>query len=221
MNDIERPAMLTRDDALSDLCLDLLPPPTPLRLVRRAILALDIEDSTARTNPIKAWLRQAMYDLVESALGAAGINPGHHDPLVDRGDGVLALIRQDDDVPITLLLDTVIPVLSRSLSIHNELRPARAMRLRSVVHAGEILLDGRGCFGQALDLAFRLLDSPESRATLRRAWPAPLALVVSEDIHRSVVAQGYPGIAEHQFEPRVQVMMAKRPHTGWTHIPNH
>lgn len=219
MNDIERSTALANADLLSDLCLNLLAPPIPLRPVRRAILAVDIENSTTRTNAIKAWLRQGMYELVEGTLAAAGIGGELHDPLVDRGDGVLALIRQTDDVPITLLLDTVIPELSRCLTMHNEQRPERAMRLRVVLHAGEVLHDGRGCFGQALDLAFRLLDSPETRTTLRQAWPAPLALVVSEEIYLSVVTQGYPGIAAQRFEPHVRVTIAERGHTGWTYVP--
>lgn len=230
MNDIERIAapastapariVLPGEDVLSDLCLDLMAPRAPLmRPVRRAILAVDIENSTTRTNPAKAWLRQAMYDLIEAALGVARIGREHHDPLVDRGDGVLALIRQTDDVPTTTLLDTVVPALSRALRSHNERRPDRAMRLRAVLHAGEVLHDGHGCFSQALDLAFRLLDAPATRVALRRAWPAPMALVVSEDIHSSVVAQGYPGIAEHGYEPGVRVMIAEKTHIGWTHVP--
>lgn len=212
---------LVPQDPLSELYLDLLTPTPALHPVRRAILAVDIENSTTRTNPVKAGLRQAMYDLVEGALGAAGIGREQHDPLVDRGDGVLALIRQTDDVPTTLLLDTVVPALSKALSRHNDRRPDRTMRLRAVLHAGEVLHDGRGFFSQALDLAFRLLDSPETRAALRQSWPAPLVLVVSEDIHSSFVAQGYPGIAEHRYEPRVRVLVADRRYTGWTHVPDY
>lgn len=215
MNDTEQPVAVTSRDLPSELYLDML----ELRPVRRVILAVDIEDSTTRNNSIKAWLRQGMYETLEGALNTAGIGRDHRDPLVDRGDGVLALIRQSDDVPITLLLDTVIPALARSLGLHNERRPDHAMRLRAVLHAGDILHDCRGCFGQALDLAFRLLDAPESKQVLRTAWPAPLALVVSEDIYRSVVTHGYPGIAEHWYQPKVRVTVAERQQTGWTHVP--
>lgn len=219
MDDTKQPPGLTCEDLSTDLALDVLATPTPLRPVRRVILAVDIENSTTRNNSLKACLRRSMYDLVERSLTVAGIGYEHHDPLIDRGDGVLALVRQSDDVPIVLFLDTVVPTLSRSLNSYNERYPDRAMRLRAVLHAGEILHDGHGCFGQALDLAFRLLDSPDNKAILHDAWPAPLALIVSEDIYRSAVTQGYPGIVEHLFEPRVRILLSGRQHTGWTYIP--
>jgi len=37
------------------------------------------------------------------------------------------------------------------------------MRPRAVVHAGEVHMDKRGCYGAAIDVAIRLLDSPRSR----------------------------------------------------------
>jgi len=51
-------------------------------------------------------------------------------------------------------------------------------------------------FGEALDIAFRLLDSPRAKKALRMTID-PLALVISGDIYRSVVRQGYQGIDQH------------------------
>jgi len=34
------------------------------------------------------------------------------------------------------------------------------MRLRTVMHAGEVHVDGRGFYGDDLDSAFRLLEAP-------------------------------------------------------------
>jgi hypothetical protein len=56
-----------------------------------------------------------------------------------------------------------------------------------LVHAGEVNYDGYGCFGEALDIAFRLLDAPGVKKALRSA-PDPLTLVVSDDIYRTDVA---------------------------------
>jgi GTP diphosphokinase / guanosine-3',5'-bis(diphosphate) 3'-diphosphatase len=47
------------------------------------------------------------------------------------------------------------------VSLGKQFRKAtEARRLRVVLHAGEVHYDGNGCFGEALDIAFRLLDAP-------------------------------------------------------------
>lgn len=182
-------------------------------------MAVDIEASTARTNPDKIKLRAAMYHLFEAALHAAGISRRHRDPLIDRGDGILALIHPTDHTPKTLLLNPVIPTLARLLVKHNAHHPRDRFRLRAVIHAGEVHYDRRGCFGEALDIAFRLLDAPELKTTLRRTG-TPLVLVVSDLIYRSVVRHGYDGIDNRTFQPLIRVKIASQEHCGWIHLPN-
>src|ERR1041384_300891 len=74
----------------------------------RSIIAVDVEGSTAKLNSAKAHIRRAMYAQFESALLAAGITEANRDPLVDRGDGVFALVRPVDEVPKTVILDTFV-----------------------------------------------------------------------------------------------------------------
>ena len=140
----------------------------------RSIIAIDIERSTspARTNPIREELRNEAYRLLGTAMRTAGISDGHCDPLADRGDGVLALIHPADEVPKTLLLNPLVPVLvtllaERNASLGTAERYRRELRLRVVIHAGEIHYDGKGYFGEALDVAFRLLDAPRLKDRLR------------------------------------------------------
>ncbi|MFD8493436.1 hypothetical protein [Amycolatopsis sp. NPDC059657] len=185
----------------------------------RVMLALDIEGSTARTNPAKAELRRVMYELLEEALRAGGISEAHRDALVDRGDGVLVLIRPVDEVPKTALLNPVIPTLTKLLAAHDALHPDHRFRLRAVVHAGEVHYDGHGNFGEALDVAFRLLDAPAVKAALEQT-DAPVALVVSDDIYRCVVKHGYEGIDVVRFDPLVTLQLAGIQHRGWVHIPD-
>jgi hypothetical protein len=189
----------------------------------RAIVALDIERSTSRPNPIKGELRNKTYELFEAALRKAGIDSCHHDRFVDRGDGILALIHPVDQAPKPLLLNSAVPVLSRLLSDYNAGLPQhnqqqRQLRLRVVMHAGEIHYDANGCFGEALDVAFRLLDAARVKRTLRDIAD-PLVLVVSEDIYRSVVRHGYDGIDHDSFRQLVRVQVAGKRHPGWIHIP--
>lgn len=176
----------------------------------RAIVAVDTADSTARNNTGKARLRHDMYEMFESALSTAGIENDHHDPLIDRGDGILAIIHPT--VPKTLLLDTVLPELGKQLTKQDDLR------LRAVVHAGEVHYDRRGCFGEALDLSFRLLDAPELKLLLRESAEA-LAIVLSEDIYRTVVRHGYDRIEADSFAPLVWTQMAGQTHRGWVRLP--
>ncbi|MEV4318512.1 hypothetical protein [Actinocrispum sp. NPDC049592] len=181
----------------------------------RVILAVDIEDSTSRTNTAKAALRRVMYELLEECLIAAGVPEEYRDPLVDRGDGILVLIHPVDEVPKTLLLSAVAPILETLLSRNADQFPGQKLRLRAVVHAGEVHYDGRGCFGEALDVAFRLLDAEEVKERFRQV-ASPLLLVVSDDIHQSVVRHGYDGINTRDYVPAAFVNVAGTVRLGWS-----
>jgi hypothetical protein len=189
----------------------------------RAIVALDIEQSTRRPDPVKAELRGMMYELFEAALRSAGIQRCCRDRFVDRGDGVLALIRPVRRAPKAILLNQAIPALSRLLADYNDALPGasraqRLLRVRAVVHAGEVNYDANGCFGEALDVAFRLLDAARVKRALRAA-DDPLILVVSGDIYQSVVRHGYDGIDQDAFQPMVRVHVAGNRYCGWVQVP--
>jgi class 3 adenylate cyclase len=189
----------------------------------RTILAVDIESSTTRTNPIKAELRTTLYELFDAALCSAGICERHRDRFFDRGDGALALIHPVEQGSKVPLLSRALPTLNQLLTDYNASLPRlgraeRPLRIRVVVHAGEVHYDVNGCFGEALDVAFRLLDAPPVKKALRVA-ASPLILVVSEDIYRSVVRQRYDGIDQDTFHPLVRVQIAGDRYRGWIHSP--
>jgi hypothetical protein len=183
----------------------------------RSIFAIDIEGSTRRTDPAKAHLRRSMYNLLEQALYAGGLTGPYRDPFIDRGDGVLALIHPVDQAPKTVLLDTVVPSLGALLAEHNVSHPTRPFRLRAVVHAGEVTYDDNGCFGEALDVAFRLLDADSVKRTLG-ATQAPMVLVVSDDVHRCVVRHGYDGIDPKAFSRLLMPRVSGLVHPGWVRV---
>jgi class 3 adenylate cyclase len=188
----------------------------------RTIVALDIEMSTNRTDPVKAELRNKIYELFDAALCSAGIHRRHRDRFIDRGDGILALIHPVDKAPKTILLSHVIPALNRLLADYNfslsgASRTKRLLRVRAVVHAGEVHYDANGCFGEALDVAFRLLDATQVKRALQGA-AEPLILVVSGDIYRSVVRHGYDGIDQHAYHSLVRVQIAGNSYPGWIHL---
>ncbi len=188
--------------------------------VHRLIFAVDIEGSTERTNPAKGELRRILYEVLNQALEAAGIGTRHLEPFTDRGDSVLILIKPHDDVPKTLVLRQLVPVLSALLAEHNvaTARPELRMRLRAVVHAGEIHEDDKGFYGDDLDAAFRLLEAQTLKKALKDAAASPLILVVSEEIFHGIVQQGYLDGAS--FKPLVRVRVGPRLRRGWAHIPD-
>ena len=189
----------------------------------RAVVALDIERSTSRPNPVKAELRRKLYEVFDAALLEAGIRRQYRDRFIDRGDGILALIHPVDQAPKAALLATAIPALSQLLTDYNAslpraIRTPRQLRIRVVVHAGEIHYDANGCFGEALDIAFRLLDAAHVKKALQAA-AEPLILVISDEIHRAIVRHGYDGIDQYAFHPLVRVRIAGHRYPGWIHIP--
>ena len=187
-------------------------PAGPPRL--RAIVALDIEQSTTRPDPVKAEFRIMLYELFEAALLSAGIGPDRRDPFVDRGDGLLALV---DPAELTPLLSRVVPVFAQLLAGYNaSLPPRRQLRVRFVVHAGQVRRDDNGYFGEALDIACRLLDAPEAKAALKAA-PEPLLLIVSSHIRDSLAGRAATG-REH-YRHLVTTHVAGRAHPGWSPVP--
>jgi hypothetical protein len=189
----------------------------------RAVVALDIERSTSRPDPVKAELRAKLYEVFDAALLDAGIRRQYRDPFIDRGDGILALIHPVDQAPKAALLKTVIPALNQLLTDYNASLPQasraqRQLRIRAVVHAGEVHYDANGCFGEALDIAFRLLDATHVKKALQ-ATADPLILVISGDIYRAIVRHGYDSIDQHAFHPVVRVRIAGNRYPGWIHIP--
>ena len=189
----------------------------------RTIFAVDVERSTSRPDLVKAELRARIHELFDAALCSAGIRARHRDRFFDRGDGVLALIHPVEQASEVLLLKRAIPTLNQLLTEYNASlprlgRPEQQLRIRVVVHAGEIHYDAHGCFGEALDVAFRLLDAPPVKKALRAA-ASPSVLVVSDDIYRSVVRRGYGGIDQDSFRRLVRVQIAGKRHWGWIQEP--
>lgn len=187
--------------------------------LHRSIVAVDLEGSTLRTNPVKGELRRTMYDLLGRSLDGVAITDNHLEKWTDRGDGVMLLIRPHDEVPKTVLLSRLIPLLTVLLAEYNAevAQPALRIRLRAVVHAGEVHADSRGFYGEAIDVAIRLLDSRPVKKALKQV-ESPLVLVVSEQIYSGIVAQGY--VDSDTYWPLVRVRLAGKQHRGWVHIPN-
>ena len=85
------------------------------------------------------------------------------------------------------------------------------------MHAGNVHDDDNGCFGEALDIAFRLLDAPSVKEALETARGAML-LVVSSEIHDLLMSCS-GGMAGHTASRPVTIQVAGNDHQGWIHLP--
>ncbi|HEV7649276.1 MAG TPA: hypothetical protein VGP26_14060 [Actinophytocola sp.] len=166
----------------------------------------------------KAALREDMYHVFEAALLGCEITEDLREPFEDRGDGGIVLIRPVDRLPKTMFLRTFVPMLNDMLAEHGNTFPSRQFRLRIAIHSGEVLFDRNGFFGEDVDITFRLLNAPELKQRLRQTT-APLVLVVSDHIHRSVVRHDYAGIDGRTFEPIIDVVVAGLACRGWVQVP--
>ena len=139
----------------------------PDQPVHRNILAVDIEGfgRQERDDPDRIDMREALFAVLAEGLELAGIDRGHWEQS-DLGDGILVLI--SPEVSKVRLIDPLIGELTLALQRYNDTAgPAARMRLRAVVHAGEVVRHKQTYVGNDLNYAFRLLDS----GTLRR-WLA-------------------------------------------------
>jgi hypothetical protein len=181
----------------------------------RSILVVDIEEFSQRTNPVQLDLHRRLRRLLQGALQAGEINKDACE-WEDRGDGYLVTIGAQ--VPKSRLLDRVIPLLAERLDAHNRTaEPAWRLRLRVVVHAGEVLRDPKANVGQAVVTACRLLDAPQLRARLK-ATSRPLVVAVSDWIHQEVVRHDYDSIDQAAYRPMPFTSKNTIDH-AWVHVP--
>jgi hypothetical protein len=183
----------------------------------RGILALDIQGfgRLDRSNPARVRMREGLHRILQNALTAAGIHPERAEQS-EFGDGVLVLL--DPQISKARLLHPLLPWLVSSLARYNRAAAdGERLRLRVVVHAGELLRDGYGMTGEDLVLAFRLLDSDLVRARLAQAGE-DLVLVVSDVIYQGIVKHGYGGIDPGVFQPS-WITTKETSARAWLHLP--
>jgi hypothetical protein len=150
-----------------------------------SIVVLDVEASGSLSGPAKKEIREDLYAILRDALQRSDIA----DDAVrseDRGDGVFLLVAAD--VSKRRLFDPFLSALDDALRMRRVDAPA--LRLRLVIHHGEVILDKHGSSGPALDLAFAMVDSPQLRTALKEARGGRLAVVVPDDLYQSLVC-GY------------------------------
>jgi hypothetical protein len=183
-----------------------------------SILAVDVSGYGARTERAQAAVRAAMRRGVEEAARSSGI-PWSECLRQDTGDGLFLLAPAY--VPPQILIDPFVGQLDGVLRRHNELSSAEAsVRMRVAVHAGLLQQDGDGWVGAAINTTARLLDTQVLRTVLSAADRASTALIISADVHRSVVEQRHVGLDPAAFRP-VRVVAKELDTTAWIYVPGY
>ncbi|MER5263005.1 TIR domain-containing protein [Actinosynnema sp. NPDC002837] len=146
----------------------------------RTIVAVDLMTTGRRTGRELRQLRAVVRD----SLREAGLGPDGAEVL-DYGSGQLILIPAQ--VPKVLVVEKWLVALARLLDLRNTgAADGARLGLDVVLHAGEVLFDGRGGAGAAVPFAFRLLDSAALRAAAK-ASPHRVNVIASGYFFGSIV----------------------------------
>jgi hypothetical protein len=170
------------------------------RSAYRTILIVDIEKYGAsyRDDPIRLWLHTDLRELLTAALGESGIERAQY-TIDSTGDGWLVTI--DPVVGKPRILVPVVDRLAAGLLERNgQTDAAGSLRVRLVLHAGDLLVVDDYVVGGQLVFAFRLLDADELRLLLERA-SGPLVVCVSNPVYQHVIAQRHEELDPSAYEP--------------------
>lgn len=180
--------------------------------VHRGIVVVDVADFThpGRTHVDQLCIRDAMYGALQRALEASGAGMTECE-VEDRGDGILVLL--PSEFPENRLVVDLPGALAAEVRRHNANSGGSSnFRMRMAVHAGKVHFDEHGVVGDAVNLAFRLIDAP-SLKTLLRSSDGLLALVVSESFYDDVVRDTPDAAPSSYARTRVEVKMTRA--IGW------
>jgi hypothetical protein len=178
-----------------------------------SIMVLDIEAFGKRVNPRKGDLREIMYELVQEVVGAAGLR-WEELGISDTGDGLLLIVPPDTSP--ALLAGAMLHELDARLQGVN---PPGGLRLRVSLHLGLAHQDARGWYGEAVDFAFRLVETQQLRDVLTAAEGARTVFITSEEVYQAVVRHGYKLIDPAKFGPIRFIPKHQQEVRAWVYVP--
>ncbi|MFG2004559.1 Scr1 family TA system antitoxin-like transcriptional regulator [Spirillospora sp. NPDC048911] len=186
--------------------------------MHRTIVCIDVEGfgDRRRRNFDQGAVRAAMYQALTDACAGSGVSwrECYHE---DRGDGVLVLV--SPEVPKSYLVTSFPQKLAMALAAHNrKCTPQTRIRLRLAVHAGEVHYDRYGVVGNAINLTFRLLETPQLKAGLADS-PTAVALISSRWFFEEVI-QHTPAAGAERYHP-VQVLVKETRTDAWMRLIDH
>lgn len=182
----------------------------------RTIVVVDVADFTNPDRNVHDMfaMHEGLYDILKTAFADSGVDFDSctHE---DRGDGALVLVPAH--VSKSQLADRLPDRLVAALRRYNHTRNETAQfKLRVGVHAGDIRRDDNGWIGNAVNLAFRILEAGEAKSALAES-DGLVALIVSDHFFSEVIQQD-PGTAPDQYR-RIPVQVKKFTAQAWLRLP--
>jgi class 3 adenylate cyclase len=143
----------------------------------------DIEGSSRLSVPEKERVQNDLRTMLDQALVKAGVEKVDWS---DRGDGCLLVSLTP--VPVREVIEYCATTIDQSIAARTvgDVR----LRIRLIIHQGDILHGEHGWRGPALDRAARMLDAVEVKDALKARPDGRMALVVAPELYDSVV-RGY------------------------------
>lgn len=183
--------------------------------MHHTIIAVDVAGFGTRGAWPQQKIREALLSAMRETLDHCGIawKDCHAE---DRGDGLYLLA--PPNVQNKRLAECLPKELAARLHEHNVTAdPAARIRLRVVLHAGEIDPDQQGQSGKAAVLAFRLLNSDALR--MRLAGSRGDVAVLASAAYFHDVIENYPAAYPEHYRP-VTVIEKETTETAWVFLPD-
>ncbi|MFH8794223.1 hypothetical protein [Streptomyces sp. NPDC017941] len=177
---------------------------------------MDAQSYGSKNDRAQSETQHDLPRLLDRAARSAGLNRSewHIQP---KGDEQLAVLPASGDEP--RLVDDYFRHLASELRHYNGQRtPAARMRLRAAVHHGLVELADNGFAGTAVVVTARLLNSRPLYDALAGHPMADLAVVLSDEVFRSVVAGGHTTLLPSDFS-RVTVKEKEYESAAWLTVP--
>ncbi|UGQ13546.1 hypothetical protein LO772_08050 [Yinghuangia sp. ASG 101] len=179
----------------------------------RAMIAVDVQKYTGNPGASLPAVRQAVREIVPSALHRVGVSwDDDVERCDDAGDGLIVIVRDDH----THRLVDAVHYLNRELRRRRRDFDGPPLRLRAAVHHGPI--DPVEGSGTAKNELCRMLDADELRQALAQT-ASYVALAVSDHVLRTAVRDRFTETVEeadfHRIDTEVKGMVLP----SWVHVP--
>ncbi|EME53023.1 hypothetical protein [Amycolatopsis decaplanina] len=188
----------------------------PTQALDRTIVVVDVVGFTApdRNRLDKLAVHQGMYDVLKTAFAESGVDFDScaHE---DRGDGALILL--PPGTTKSLVADLLPDRIAVALRRYNHTRtPQAQMRLRVSLNSGEVLNDGNGWVGDAVDIAFRILDAQLAKDAFAES-DRMIAFISSQRFFADVIEKD-PGLLPELYRP---IPVSVKTFTGTAYLRLH
>ncbi|MFC3455217.1 VMAP-C domain-containing protein [Amycolatopsis speibonae] len=188
----------------------------PTQALDRTIVVVDVVGFTAPDrNPLdRLAVRQGMYEVLKTAFAECDVD---FDSCAreDRGDGALFLLPLGTTK--SQIADRLPDRIAVALRRYNHTRtPQAQMRLRVSLNSGEVLNDGNGWVGVAVDTAFRILDAQLAKDAFAESGRT-IAVITSQRFFTDVIEQD-PGLLPELYSP---IPVSVKTFTGTAYLRLH